>query len=58
MAKQSAFDEERKKSDITKQNKMRHKGKQRRDTREQNFEDKTRKVLRIQNYMIAYEQKN
>ena len=33
---------------------MRHKGKQRRDTSEQNFEDKTSKVLRSQNNKIAH----
>ena len=36
---------------------MRHKGKQRQDTREQNFEDKTRKALRSQNNKIAHEKK-
>ena len=35
---------------------MRHKGKQRRDTREQNFEDKTSKVLRSQNNKIVDDQ--
>ena len=34
------------------------KGKQRRDTREQTFEDKTRKVLRSRNNKIAHGKKN